>query len=67
MNTTFKFTDAQIETLRNGYAKIERVDPLGQSYEKLTSFLDGLSKENLQILVDAKIKWVSMLAKNRIK
>jgi hypothetical protein len=37
------------------------IDPCGDGYKNLTAFLDTLIK-----LVEAKIKWISSLAQNRI-
>lgn len=60
-------TPQHIETLRAGYDGIERVDPCGLAYNKLVTFLDRLSQPQLKQLADSKIKWVSSLARNRIK
>jgi hypothetical protein len=64
MNATF--TNSMIQTLRDQYGKIQSVDPDGKSYAALTAFLDKQSPEMLKALVDAKIKWVSSLALNRL-
>jgi len=56
----------QIEELRKEYATIERVDPSSPIYENLINALDLLDTPKLQMLADAQIKWVSMLARNRV-
>jgi hypothetical protein len=61
------FTDSQIELLRKEYEKIKSIDPALPTYKKLTDFLNSLPQENLKQLADAKIKWISSLALNRVK
>jgi len=56
-----------INTLRKGYGKINFVDPSLPAYQKLTLFLDNMTQDQLKQLADAKIKFVSALARNRIK
>ena len=56
----------QIEELRERYGKIERIDPDGEAYKNLTAYLDNMSTDMLKMLVNAKIKWVSTLAQNRV-
>lgn len=60
-------TTAMIETLRREYGKIETMDPCGDAYPKLVKLLDSLPPEALRALASAKIKWVSSLARNRVK
>jgi hypothetical protein len=62
-----KLSQSQISILRQEYSKISKVDPSGEGYKKLTALLDKLDKQSLQDLVDAKIKFVSSLALNRIR
>ena len=61
------FSPDHLAKLKKAYGKINRIDPASLSYKKLTKFLDSLDKEHLQQLVDAKIKFLHVLAKNRIK
>lgn len=61
-----RFSPAQLAKLKNEYGKITSVDPSQPTYKKLTSFLDGLSDEQLKQLAQAKIKFVSGLALNRV-
>lgn len=57
----------QIEELRAAYGAIERVDPSSPIYDNLLKALDLLETPKLQMLADAQIKWVSMLARNRVQ
>ena len=61
-----KFTSQQIAALRKEYQKIGSVDPSSKTYENLTKFLDSLSDEMLKQLSQAKIKFISGLALNRV-
>jgi hypothetical protein len=58
--------EKQIAELRIAYGALERVDPSSPVYENLLKALDMLDTPKLQMLADAQIKWVSMLARNRI-
>lgn len=64
---TDTFTPAHIETLRNEWSKIQSVDPCGDAYPKLCKVLDGLTQKLLIQLSKADIRFVSGLARNRIK
>ena len=58
-----------MDMLRKEYGKISKVDPGSPTYKKLTDMLDRLAKSNPQLLkklADAKIKFVSPLALNRV-
>lgn len=57
----------QVEELRDAYGSIERMDPSSPLYENLLKALDLLDTPKLQMLADANIKWVSMLARNRVQ
>lgn len=61
-----KFTSAQLAKLKQEYGKLKTVDPGSPTYSKLTNFLDGLSTEQLQQMVDARIPFLKGLALNRI-
>lgn len=61
-----KFTASQLDALREHYAGIETIDPLSDSYMKLTAKLDAMSLPILKQLADARIKWISSLARNRV-
>ena len=56
----------QIEVLRKEYGSIERVDPSSPIYDNLINALDLLDTPKLEMLAGAEIKWVSMLARNRV-
>lgn len=60
------FSDAQIKRLREGFAKLERIDPCGPTYPKLTQMLDEMSQEQLEQVRNAKIKFLGNLAANRL-
>ena len=57
----------QVDMLRDGFAKISRIDPCSETYVKLIALLDSLNQPALRQLADAKIKFVSLLALNRVK
>lgn len=65
MITRAQFTEAQLAKLRAEYATIKTVDPSGETYGKVCEFLDGLSTDLLKQLAEARIPWVSSLARNR--
>lgn len=56
----------QIEELRAEYSKIDLVDPGSPIYQNLITALDLLDSPKLEMLAGAQIKWVSMLACNRL-
>jgi hypothetical protein len=59
--------ESLISNLRKAYGNIEGIDPDSPVYTKLITFLDNLDREHLQVLADAGVKFVSMLAKNRLR
>jgi hypothetical protein len=56
-----------IHDLREEMAKIETIDPCSPVYERLEAFLDSLDTENLIAIRDADVKFMSMLAANRVR
>jgi len=56
-----------IEMLRTMYASVKGINPSGSAYKNLIDYLDNMTIRNLQKLSRAKIKWLSPLAKNRLK
>lgn len=58
--------DEQVVVLREEYSKVDRIDPSEPTYGQLCDFLDTMDDVKLQQLADAKIKWLSMLANNRL-
>lgn len=65
--TEEKFDKQHIDLLRAAYSDLERVDPTSKAYKRLIDLLNSLPQDKLKQLADANIKFVSVLAKNRIK
>ena len=65
--TEAKFSNDQIEILRKSYGTLKTMNPSSPTYKKFIKFLEKLPKNQLKQLAAAKIKWVSMLAKNRLR
>lgn len=61
-----RFTPAQLDALRTGFAKIDRIDPCSESYTKLIACLDELPPAALAQLEDGKIRFLAGLARNRL-
>jgi len=61
-----KFSPAQLAALSSAYGGLNRVDPSQPTYRALTALLDKLPCANLKQLVQADIKFVSGLARNRV-
>ena len=62
-----KFSKDQIEIMRKAYGTLSRMDPSSPTYKKFIKFLEKLPKNQLKQLAGANIKFVSMLAKNRLR
>jgi len=58
--------DKLVKQLRSAYDKIDTIDPSQPTYDKLIKLLDSLNKEQLKVLVNAKIKFISKLAFTRL-
>lgn len=56
------FSQSQIKRLRDAWGTVERIDPTSNTYKKLDAMLEKMSIEELEIIIDAKIKFVSSLA-----
>ena len=56
---------SKVESLREKFGNIERVDPEGEAYKNLCEFLDKQDTATLRDLTAANIKFVSSLAGNR--
>jgi len=65
--TEAKFSNDQIEILRKSYGTLKTMNPTSPTYKKFIKFLEKLPKDQLKQLAGANIKFISMLAKNRIK
>lgn len=61
------FSQAQIQRLKAEYSKINTIDPSSPTYKKLVDMLNKQDQETLKKLAGAGIKFVSGLARNRIK
>lgn len=56
-----------LSLLRDGFSKIDLIDVESEQYKRLVYLLDNMSKEELSTLEQAKIKFVSHLARNRLR
>ena len=56
------FSQSQIKRLRDAWGTVERIDPTSNTYKKLDAMLEKMSIKELEIIIDAKIKFVSSLA-----
>lgn len=61
------FSPAHLDKLRAEYATIQGVDPDGPTYPKMCAMLDAMPQETLQQLAGAGIKFLSGLARNRVR
>lgn len=64
---TESFSKEQINKLKAEYGTMQKIDPTSPSYKKLVALLDNLPQDHLKQLASADIKFISPLAKNRIK
>jgi hypothetical protein len=64
---SLKLTPMMVENLRAAYGAVDRVDTTGAHYRNLVKLLDSLSQTDLRILRDARIKWISSLASQRVQ
>lgn len=62
-----EFTDKQIEMLRKEYETLQKMDVTSKAYKNLIVLLNKLDQKHLKRLASANIKFVSALAKNRVK
>ena len=56
------FIAVQLKKLQDAWATVDRIDPTQPTYKKFDKMLDKMSVEDLEKIVDAKIKFVSSLA-----
>lgn len=61
------FNSAQLAALRKEYSDIKTINPDSPTFKRMQSFLDNLPQPLLKQLADAKIKFISGLALNRVK
>ena len=56
------FTPEQIKRLQQEFGKIKRVDPTSPAMQKMTKLVTGMSDEDLEQIIQAKIPFVSGIA-----
>lgn len=61
-----KFDKTHLGILKYAYKDIDKINPSDPMYVRVAQMLDKLSKQELQQLIDADIKFISLLAKNRL-
>jgi hypothetical protein len=59
-------TPENLDALREEYRKIDRIDPCQPSYYKLCEILDRASPAMLKQVAEADIRFISLMAKNRL-
>ena len=64
---TESFSKDQLDKLKSEYGTMQKIDPTSSSYKKLIALLDNLPQDHLKQLAASDIKFISPLAKNRIK
>ena len=62
-----KFNSQQIVTLKKEWASVDKINPSSLKFKELKTYIDGLSKNQLQQLVDADIKFISVIARNKLR
>ena len=55
-----------LDMLKQAYNDINKINPNSPAYNRLITMLDKLPKDELQQIADADIKFLSLLAKNRL-
>lgn len=60
------FSDAHLAELRTGYATITGIDPCQPTYGKITAMLDAMDDAQIVQIAKAEIKFLSLLATNRV-
>lgn len=64
---TTPFTGAQIQQLKESWGTMDHIDPCTKAYDSLIKLLDSLPLLLLKQLAAADIRFVSVLAGNRIR
>jgi hypothetical protein len=67
IDESIEFSKQQLDTLRKNYSTINKINPSSPAYTKLIKLLNSLDNKALKQIANADVKFVSMLAKNRIK
>ena len=57
---------AMVNKLRKAYSTLNKIDPTSPAGKKMTQMMDKMNKDQLQALVKADIKFISLLAVNRL-
>lgn len=63
----YALSEDKMGALRAAYAGIERIDPASDSYKQLIARLDSMDEKTLKMFADADIKFISGLARNRLR
>jgi len=61
------FSPKQLDELKRRFGAINKIDPASPTYQKMIKMLDGMDQRMLKHVADSGIKFVSMLARNRLK
>ena len=61
-----KFTEEQLAELRERFGKIERIDPCGAQWAGLVDIVSAGTKEVVEQLAGANIRWLSDVAKREL-
>jgi len=61
-----KFDNTHLGLLKYAYKDIDKINPADPMYKRVVAMLDKLSKQELKQIADADIKFLSLLAKNRL-
>jgi hypothetical protein len=61
------FDFEMIDAMRERFGKLDKIDPENPKYQRVIEMLDKMPQEALQQLTDSKIKFISSLARNRLK
>jgi len=61
-----RFSQKMLEELRVEYSKVEKIDPAGNIYPKMCAMLDAMPQADLKQLANARIRFLSSLAQNRV-
>jgi len=64
---TPSFSPEQLTSLAKEYSSLSKIDPCTQHYQSLIALLDRLPLHMLQQLEQANIRFISVLASNRVR
>ena len=60
------FSPSMIKKLKKSYSTVDRIDPTSPAGKKMTTLLDKMGEDQLKAIVKADIKFISLLAVNRL-